>query len=153
MRELLLDIKTQAERNQVRFNTGTLRGFKQKYRGLVKKGFEENPLPAVAEMPKKRGRRKKSKSRNLVERFAAFEEEILAFAEDFNIPFDNNLAERDLRMMKLQQKISGSFRSRAGADVFCRIRGYISTNKKQGFNVLAALQNAFHGLVLPGPAL
>jgi transposase len=119
----------------------TLRGFRQKFRRLVKKGFEENPLPVMVEMPKKRGRRKKSKSRNWAERFAAFEDEILAFAEDFNIPFDNNQAERDLRMMKLQQKISGCFRSRAGA--FCRIRGYISTNKKQGVNVLAARQNAF----------
>jgi len=153
MRELLLDIKKQADRNQVRFNAETLRGFKQKYRRLVKTGFEENPLPAVVEMPKKRGRRKKSKSRNLVERFAAFADEILAFAKDFEIPFDNNQAERDLRMMKLQQKISGCFRSRAGADVFCRIRGYISTNRKQGFNVLTALQNAFNGQPLSGLAL
>jgi transposase len=151
--DLLLDIKTQAERNQVRFNAKTLHGFRQKFRRLVKKGFEENPLPVMVEMSKKRGRRKKSKSRNLVERFAAFEDEILAFAEDFNIPFDNNQAERDLRMMKLQQKISGCFRSRTGAEIFCRIRGYISTNKKQSFNILAALQNAFHGQALSGLAL
>ena len=144
MRELLLDIKKKAACNQIRFNAETLHGFKQRYRRLVKKGFEENPLPAAAAMPKKRGRRKKSKSRNLVERFAAFADEILAFAEDFNIPFDNNQAERDLRMMKVQQKISGSFRSRDGADVFCRIRGYISTNRKQGFNLLEALQKVFH---------
>lgn len=143
MRHLLLDIKKQAARNQVRFNTKTLEGFKQKYRRIVKKGLEENPLPAADEMPKKRGRRKKSKSRNLVERFANFADEILAFAEDFNIPFDNNQAERDLRMMKVQQKISGSFRSRDGAGIFCRIRGYISTNRKQGFNVLQALQQVF----------
>ncbi len=143
MRDLLLDIKKQAERNQVRFNTQRLEGFKQKYRRIVKKGLEENPLPAADAMPKKRGRRKKSKSRNLVERFASYADEILAFAEDFTIPFDNNQAERDLRMMKVQQKISGSFRSRDGANVFCRIRGYISTNRKQGFNVLQALQHVF----------
>ena len=143
MRDLLLDIKKKAESNNVRLNVPTLRGMKQKYRRLVKKGLEENPLPAADDMPKKRGRRKKSKSRNLVERFASHADEILAFAEDFNIPFDNNQAERDLRMMKVQQKISGSFRSRDGADIFCRIRGYISTNRKQGFNVLEALQNVF----------
>ena len=152
MRELLLDIKKKVERNPVRFNAQTLRGIKQKYRRIVKKGFEENPLPVVDDMPKKRGRRKKSKSRNLVERFAAFTDEILAFAEDFKIPFDNNQAERDLRMMKVQQKISGSFRSRAGANVFCRLRGYISTNRKQGFNILEALQNVFQQQPLLGLA-
>jgi transposase len=143
MRLLLLEIKKQAERNQVRFNTTTLEGFKQKYRRIVKKGLAENPLPAAEELPKKRGRRKKSKSRNLLERFASYADEILAFAEDFNIPFDNNQAERDLRMMKVQQKISGGFRSRDGAGIFCRIRGYISTNRKQGLNVLQALQQVF----------
>jgi transposase len=143
MRYLLLDIKKHTARNQVRFNTQTLDGFKQKYRRIVKKGLAENPLPAADDLPKKRGRRKKSKSRNLVERFASYADEILAFAEDFTIPFDNNQAERDLRMMKVQQKISGSFRSRDGADIFCRIRGYISTNRKQGFNVLEALQHVF----------
>lgn len=144
MRELLLDIKKRAEHNQRRFNAETLHRFRQKYRRIVKKGLEENPLPAAETMPKKRGRRKKSKGRNLAERFANFADEILAFAEDFKIPFDNNQAERDLRMMKVQQKISGGFRSRGGAEVFCRIRGYISTNRKQDFNILQALQNAFH---------
>ena len=62
---------------------------------------------------------------------------------DFNVPFDNNLAERDLRMMKLQQKISGTFRSKEGADMFCRIRGYISTIKKQNMNVLNATISVF----------
>lgn len=143
MRDLLLEIKKKADGNQIRFNAATLRDFRQKYRRLVKKGFDENPLPAAEAMPQKRGRRKKSKSRNLVERFAAFADEILAFALDFNIPFDNNQAERDLRMMKVQQKISGSFRSREGANIFCRLRGYISTNRKQGFNVFEALQNVF----------
>ena len=152
MIDLLLDTKQKVANNAFRLNAATLREIKQKYRRLVKKGFAENPLAAAEALPKKRGRRQKSKSRNLVERFASCAKEILAFAEDFNVPFDNNQAERDLRMMKVQQKISGCFRSFTGAKVFCRIRGYISTNRKQGCNVLEALQNVFNHKILLCPA-
>ena len=64
---------------------------------------------------------------------------------DFSVPFSNNLAERDIRMMKLQQKISGTFRSVEGADRFCRVRGYISTVKKHDLAVLTSLVKAFEG--------
>jgi len=64
---------------------------------------------------------------------------------DFTVPFDNNLAERDLRMMKVQQKISGCFRTRQGAENFCHIRGYISTLKKQGLHILSAITSIFAG--------
>ena len=92
-----------------------------------------------------RGRKKQSKSKNLLDRLAARRKEVLAFMYDFTVPFDNNLAERDLRMKKVQQKISGCFRTHQGAENFCRIRGYISTLKKQGHHILSAITSIFAG--------
>jgi transposase len=120
----------------------------QLYDAIVATGLEENPLPNAPPPPGKRGRRKKSKARNLVERFDKHKSAILRFIHDFNVPFDNNLAERDIRMMKVQQKISGCFRSWDGAQQFCRLRSYISTIRKQGLNVWEALGSLFEGDVL-----
>ena len=111
-------------------------------------GLAENPLPQANSPPGKRGRPKKSKARTLVERFEGRQDAILRFVHDFKVPFDNNLAERDIRMMKVQQKISGGFRSREGAEQFCRLRSYISTIRKQGFSVWEALGSLFGGAVL-----
>ena len=120
----------------------------QLYEAIVSLGLAENPLPQAHSPPQKRGRRKKTKARNLLERFDTHQEAILRFVHDFKVPFDNNLAERDIRMMKVQQKISGCFRSQAGAEQFCLLRSYISTIRKQGLNVWQALGSLFEGDVL-----
>jgi transposase len=83
--------------------------------------------------------------RNLLERLWAFEHEALRFLDDFAVPFDNNQAERDLRPVKVQQKISGTFRSEAGTDAFCCLRSVLSTWRKQGRSSLAVLEAAFAG--------
>jgi transposase len=120
----------------------------QLYDAIVYLGLAENPLPDYHPPPGKRGRRKKTKARNLVERFDKHKAAILRFIHDFKVPFDNNLAERDIRMMKVQQKISGCFRSWEGAEQFCHLRSYISTIRKQGLNVWEALGSLFEGDVL-----
>lgn len=103
-------------------------------------------------MAEARGRPAKGKIRALVERLARYEAAVLRFAHDFGVPFANNLAERDLRMLKLQQKVSGCFRSMAGAAAFCTIRSYVSTLVKQGKTAFAVLFAAVAGQPL-SPAL
>ena len=115
------------------------------YETIVRTGYAENPPAEPPPGPKRRGRRKQSKARNLLDRFRDHPESILAFMRDFAVPFDNNQSERDLRMMKLRQKVSGTFRSFEALESFCRIRGYVSTARKNGVNALDALQRAFHG--------
>jgi transposase len=117
----------------------------KRYERIVDAGYEQNPVAVTAPGPKRRGRRKQSKARNLLDRFRDHPDGILAFMRDFSIPFDNNLSERDLRMMKLRQKISGTFRNFDALVDFCRIRGYVSTARKNGLNALDALRRVFLG--------
>jgi transposase len=118
--------------------------FLKGYERIVQAGYAQNPV-AAPHGPKRRGRRKQSKARNLLDRFRDHSDGILAFMRDFAVPFDNNQSERDLRMMKLRQKISGTFRSFQALVNFCRIRGYVSTARKNGLNALDALQRVFLG--------
>jgi transposase len=115
------------------------------YLQIVETGYAQNPAPEQPEGPKPRGRRKQSKARNLLDRFRNHPDGILAFMRDFAVPFDNNLSERALRMMKLRQKISGTFRSFDALMDFCRIRGYVSTARKNGLNALDAVRRVFQG--------
>lgn len=146
---LILEIKTDVD--VVRATLGSLSHekiveFEMRYSRIVKEGFAENPVPTVSDMPMKRGRKKQSKARNLLDRCRKYKTQILSFMRDFSIPFSNNQAERDIRMVKLQQKISGTFRSEMGAASFCRIRGYLSTVKKNDRPVLDSLVCAFDGV-------
>jgi len=120
--------------------------FEVRYQQILDEGYAQNPLqPPQAKAKKKRGRTKKSKPRNLLERLDGHRKEALAFMYDFNIPFDkgNNQAERDLRMMKVQQKISGTFRTEQGAKAFCRIRSYLSTALQHALGAIEALTRLF----------
>jgi transposase len=114
-----------------------------RYQALLAAGLAANPPPERE--PHRRGRMKQSPARNLLERLWLGQEAVLAFLSDLAVPFDNNQAERDLRMLKVQQKVSGSFRSEHGAAAFARIRGYLSTLGKQGQALLDALEALFDG--------
>jgi transposase len=147
---LLRDIKQQVDDAKVHGKTmldpDLVQWFEERYQTLVSAGLAANPAPiSPPDAVKSRGRPKQSPAKNLLDRLHQHQTQVLAFMHDFRVPFDNNQAERDLRMMKLKQKISGGFRSVAGAQMFGRIRGYISTLKKQGFNVLDALKQVFLG--------
>ncbi len=92
---------------------------------------------------------KQTAAKNLLDELLRWAEQVLAFLDDLSIPFTNNQAERDLRMVKVQQKIAGTFRSEDGATAFCRIRSYLSTMLKQGHAMLAALATVFVGKPFP----
>jgi transposase len=146
MKELLVEIE-EAIREEAALGGACLapervEDFEVRYQRLLEAGLKANPPPIRTG---KRGRPKQSKGKNLVDRLTKHRGEVLRFMHDFRVPFDNNQAERDLRMVKVRQKVSGCFRTRRGAQMFCRIRGYISTARKQGENVLAALENVFIG--------
>jgi transposase len=114
----------------------------ENYQGIIAAGHLANPPVAPSG---RRGRTKRTKAHNLLLRLDAYEDDVLRFAGDFDVPFDNNLAERDIRMVKIAQKISGGFRSTEGAQAFLALRSYLSTAAKQGVNRLEVLQRLFNG--------
>lgn len=119
--------------------------YRKRYNGLLEEANKECPPPETQRKPGQRGRIKRSKSRNLLERLINFQDDVLRFMDDENVPFTNNQGENDLRMTKVQQKISGCFRSEEGALIFCRIRGYLITCRKHGVSATEALETLFKG--------
>ena len=114
------------------------------YNALIAEGFAANPSPPQIK-PKPVGRPKQAPPQNLLDRLRKHKVLVSAFMYDFRIPFDNNLVERDVRMIKVQQKISGRLRTEAGAHIFFALRSYISTARKHGLNAVDAIHSAFLG--------
>jgi len=143
MKNLLETINVKVNDSGGALNAKESQKYRLKYRALLKEAEIESPEPI---RPKgKRGRIKKSKSRNLLERLRDYEQDALRFMDNKHVPFSNNLGENDIRMTKVQQKISGCFRSMDGANIFCRIRSYLSTCRKQGVKSSHALELLFDG--------
>jgi transposase len=139
LKELLLEMKAEVERAGAeggrQLAAERLMELTASYDRLIADGLQAQPPPEVPEPVKKQ-------ARNLLLRMERRKTEVLLFMTDFNVPFDNNQAERDLRMVKLRQKVGGCFRSEEGARRFCRIRSYVSTMRKHGRDVLEALERA-----------
>jgi transposase len=145
MAKLLVSIKKRTENTELgKLSQKEISQFEEDFDRLLEQGLEVNPPPSIP-LPKKRGRKKQSPPKNLLDRLKEFKSQTLAFMVDLRIPFDNNLAERDVRMIKVKQKISGSFRTQHGADTFCSLRSYISTARKNNLNVIVSLQQALLG--------
>jgi transposase len=143
LKALLLAMRAAAEQARAQGWTqvpdAQRRALQKQYRALLAQGRLAHPPPDTPRRPGQRGRRAQSPARNLLDRLTLHQDQVLAFLDDLTIPFDNNQAERDLRSFKVQQKISGCFRSDLGAVAYARIRGYLATMRKQGRALFAAL--------------
>jgi transposase len=144
MRATLLDandaVRTAKAQGATALAPETIKAFEDRYWAAVREGLAlHRSLPAFDPSTNPKKRKKQRPAHNLLIRFKTFKEATLRFLTDFTVPFTNNLAEQDLRMMKVKTKISGSFRTPNGAADFARLRSVISSARKQGFNILKAL--------------
>ncbi|MFI5164724.1 MAG: IS66 family transposase [Bacteroidia bacterium] len=149
MRKFLIRLNEKVKASGGVLSPEKSRRYRSRYHRILRCGEKECPLPERGREKGTRGRIKKSKSRNLLERLREYEEDVLRFVEDKHAPFTNNQGENDLRMTKVQQKISGCFRSLEGALIFCRIRSYLITCRKHDVSATEALETLFKGN-LPG---
>ena len=146
MQGLLLEINEDVKKAGGCLTSQAAKNFRKRYREILADGDIECPPPnPIVKKNGKPGRVAKSKSRNLLERLRDFETETLRFMTDKRVPFTNNQGENDIRMTKVQQKISGCFRSFQGAQIFCRVRSYLSTCRKHGIAPTEALNTLFAG--------
>ena len=146
MSDLLIETNNEVEKHaaQGALSPETLLQIEQRYQQILMEGFAYHAL--LPPLPKgKRGKQKQRDGKNLLDRLNEKRDCVLRFAWDFSVPFTNNQAERDVRMVKLKQKIAGSFRAFNGGRIFCRIRSYISTARKQGWNIWDVLADAIRG--------
>lgn len=143
MAGLLVEINTaKKEQSADHFNVETLFAYATRYDEIVEMGLKANPETLPDPQKPKRGRTKQTPAYNLLKRLRDFKGAVLAFMYDFRVPFTNNQAEQEVRMIKVKQKVSGCFRTLLGAEVFVANRGYISTVRKQGQNIFQAIQAA-----------
>ena len=127
------------------FTEQEAKAYREAYNALLEKAKIECPPPEQPPPEKrKKGRLKRTRARNLLERLLKYQDDVLRFMGDTAVPFTNNAGERDIRMTKVHQKISGCFRSMTGAQMFCRIRGYLSTCRKQHISASQALNDVFN---------
>ena len=144
MQSLLLGINKKVKEGGGKVSNKKGNYYRKRYREILSAADQECPDPDESERKKgHKGKLKRTKSRNLLERLTGFEDDVLRFMTDEIVPFTNNQGENDLRMTKVQQKISGCFRSMEGAVIFCRVRGYVSSCRKQQLTATHALTLLF----------
>ena len=147
LQDLLFEINeavNKTEKNCLDNNSAD--AYRMRFRQIIQRGEIEMPLPPLEpNQSKKKGQEKKSKERNLLERLRDFENDVLRFMVETDVPFTNNRGENDIRMTKVQQKISGCFKSMDGAKIFCRVRSYLLTAQKHKLTPTEALKTLFEG--------
>jgi len=145
--DLLMEMKTVHDKAIAREKSCLsyyyLSKFSKRYDEVIEKAYQENPEPVITE--KKRGRKKRGKVLALIDRLKKYKAEVCLFIRDLTVPFDNNQAERDIRMVKTKTKVSGCFRSYDGAVDYLKIMSYVGTAKKHGHNAYSAILEGVKG--------